>query len=242
MPPADTSAGPVAPAAASRAAERDRRGILAELWQHRQGFFVVFVLTFAGTITLYNYTNYMTPFLINTVGLDRQDANDIRILADFAYMIFLIGLGALSDRVGRKPIHLYMAIGSTVATVPLMSLLKAWPSYTLGLVISIIGVSFVAGYSSIGGILKAEQFPPHVRALGTGLPYALAVSLFGGTVTPIALGLKEAGHESLFFYYVSLCALIGVIYCIWRVPETRGKDMRAAEPDRAERDVTPSDR
>jgi MFS transporter, MHS family, alpha-ketoglutarate permease len=60
-------------------------------------------------------------------------------------------------------------------------------------------------YSSISAIVKAELFPVQIRALGVGLPYAIAVSLFGATAEPIALSLKESGHESLFYWYVTAC-------------------------------------
>ena len=56
---------------------------------------------------------------------------------------------------------------------------------------------FVAGYTSINAIVKAELFPTNVRALGVGLPYAITVSLFGGTAPAIALYFKSLGHEVL---------------------------------------------
>jgi hypothetical protein len=43
------------------------------------------------------------------------------------------------------------------------------------------------------------------RALGVGLPYALTVSVFGGSAEYIALWLKQAGHKSLFYWYVAGC-------------------------------------
>ena len=77
----------------------------------------------------------------------------------------------------------------------------------------------MSGYTSINAIVKAELFPPHIRALGVALPYAIANSLFGGSAEYVALWLKQAGHEELFFYYVSLmCALSLVAY--WRMRET----------------------
>ncbi len=60
---------------------------------------------------------------------------------------------------------------------------------------------FVAGYTSINAIVKAELFPTNVRALGVGLPYAITVSLFGGTAPAIALYFKSLGHEDWFYYY-----------------------------------------
>jgi len=53
--------------------------------------------------------------------------------------------------------------------------------------------------------VKAELFPTEIRALGVGLPYAIAVSLFGGTAEYLALWAKSIGHERWFYWYVTLC-------------------------------------
>ena len=63
----------------------------------------------------------------------------------------------------------------------------------------------VTGYTSINAVVKAELFPTGVRAIGVGLPYALTVSIFGGTVDSVALGFKSAGHETWFYYYLTGC-------------------------------------
>src|SRR4029079_9581733 len=61
----------------------------------------------------------------------------------------------------------------------------------------------VAGYTSINAVVKAELFPTHIRALGVGLPYAIAASIFGGTTESIALWFKSIGHERWFYYYLT---------------------------------------
>ncbi|MGH8209229.1 MAG: alpha-ketoglutarate transporter, partial [Steroidobacteraceae bacterium] len=58
-------------------------------------------------------------------------------------------------------------------------------------------------YSAISGLYKAELFPTEIRALGVGLPYAIATSVVGGTAEYVALSLKHAGHESWFYWYVT---------------------------------------
>jgi MHS family alpha-ketoglutarate permease-like MFS transporter len=66
----------------------------------------------------------------------------------------------------------------------------------------------VSGYTSINAVVKAELFPARVRALGVGLPYALTVAIFGGSAEYVALSLKEAGHESVFYWLVTGCIFI----------------------------------
>jgi MHS family alpha-ketoglutarate permease-like MFS transporter len=76
---------------------------------------------------------------------------------------------------------------------------------------------FVAGYTSINAIVKAELFPTNVRALGVGLPYAITVSVFGGTAPAIALSFKSLGHEDWFYYYLTgIIFLSLVIYSTMR--------------------------
>jgi MHS family alpha-ketoglutarate permease-like MFS transporter len=62
----------------------------------------------------------------------------------------------------------------------------------------------VAGYTSINAVVKAELFPTGVRATGVGLPYAVTVSVFGGTAEPIALWFKSIGHETWFYDYLTI--------------------------------------
>jgi len=84
---------------------------------------------------------------------------------------------------------------------------------TIALVIS----SF---YSSISAVVKAELFPVEIRALGVGLPYAVAVSLFGGSAPLIGLWFKSIGHESWFYWYVTVCVSGSLlVYIFMREPQ-----------------------
>ena len=69
----------------------------------------------------------------------------------------------------------------------------------------------VSGYTSINAVVKAELFPAEVRALGVGFPYAIAVSLFGGTAEYIALLFKDKGHQEWFYWYVAVCIAVSLI-------------------------------
>ena len=61
----------------------------------------------------------------------------------------------------------------------------------------------VTGYTSINAVVKAELFPTKIRATGVGLPYALTVSIFGGSAPAVALAFKNAGHETWFYFYLT---------------------------------------
>ncbi len=114
-------------------------------------------------------------------------------------------LGALSDRIGRKPLLLAFGILGTLFTVPIMTAMTqthdAWTAFLLLMAALVI----VSGYTSVNSVVKAELFPVSVRVLGVGLPYTLSTSIFGGTAEYAGLWFKQAGHETMFFYYVSAC-------------------------------------
>jgi|SRR5215469_8950393 len=83
------------------------------------------------------------------------------------------------------------------------------PYAAFGLVMS--GLTIAAFYTSISGLVKADLFPASVRAIGVGLPYALANAAFGGTAEYVALWLRSSGVEPYFFIYVGALAVIGFV-------------------------------
>ncbi len=76
------------------------------------------------------------------------------------------------------------------------------------------------GYSATGSVVKAELFPTSVRALGVGLPYAIANALFGGSAESLALWFKTIGHEAGFYVYASVMLVFAFLVTLW-LPDTR---------------------
>ena len=164
-------------------------------------------LTAGGTAAFYTFTTYMQTFVKLSVGLT-EDQTTIVIFASLIFATILQPLyGALSDRIGRKPLLIFFGVAGTLATIPILTLLKDTKSPFIAFLLICAAWIFVAGYTSINAVVKAELFPTNVRALGVGVPYALTVSIFGGTAPAIALYFKTMGHESWFYYYLS-----GVIF------------------------------
>jgi MHS family alpha-ketoglutarate permease-like MFS transporter len=136
-------------------------------------------------------------------------------------LLFAVALqpiyGAISDRIGRKPLLMGFGIFGALLTVPILSALHdATSPFTCFLLISAAWL-FVAGYTSINAVVKAELFPAHIRATGVGVPYAITVAVFGGTANSVALAFKEAGHEDYFYYYLAgMIALSLLVYATMR--------------------------
>jgi MFS transporter, MHS family, alpha-ketoglutarate permease len=190
-----------------------RESPLKALQRYPLEVLLVVGLTMGGTAAFYTYTTYMQKFLHLSVGL-----NDIETtLVTGASLIFALFLqplyGALSDRIGRKWLLIWFGVMGTLSTIPLLYALQATRSALAAFLLIAGAWMIVAGYTSINAVVKAELFPTKVRATGVGLPYALTVSIFGGTVDSIALWFKWIGHETWFYYY--LTALIAVSLIVY---------------------------
>ncbi|WP_374587347.1 MFS transporter [Ideonella dechloratans] len=184
-----------------------KMGGLRQLMQYPRECAIVVGLTMGGTLAFYVYTTYMQKFLKLSVGLTDTQTTAVSA-ASLVFALLLQPLyGMLSDKIGRRPLLVGFALLGTLLTVPLMTAIQhaqgPWEAFALIACAWLI----VSGYTSINAVVKAELFPAAIRATGVGVPYAFAVSVFGGTAEYIALWFKQGGHESGFYWYAS--AVIG---------------------------------
>ena len=157
-------------------------------------------------------------------GFAAETATRITALALGVFMLLQPVVGALSDRVGRRPVMIAFGVLGATTTYPLLVALAGTRDPRVAFALALAALVIVSGYTAINAVVKAELFPAHVRALGVALPYALANTLFGGTAEYVALRLKTAGHERVFFVYVSaLIAASLVVYARMRETRTEGR-------------------
>ena len=180
---------------------------------HPREALLVMALTAGGTLAFYAYTTYMQKFLVNTTGFDRETASRVMTVALFVFMCLQPLFGALSDRIGRKPVMAAFGILGMVLTVPLFTMLEQASDPIAAFFLVMTALIIVTGYTSINAVVKAELFPSHIRALGVALPYALANTMFGGTAEYVALWFKDQGMEQGFYWYVT--AMIGLSLIVY---------------------------
>lgn len=201
-------------------AEREESGsLIALLKQHWKTFLLVVGYTSAGSLTFYVVTVYSKTYLTN-IGMDGKTVGFIMTTTLFVFMIAQPFFGMLSDRIGRRASMLAFSLLSAIFIYPVMvtgmrSFADSPVIITLLLIFLMMLLSF---YTSISGLVKAEMFPPHVRALGVGFSYAVGNALFGGSAPSVALLFKDAGIENTFFVYVIIMLII-CFFCSWALPK-----------------------
>ncbi len=194
--------------------------LTALLRQHPREFVIVLLLTAGGTLAFYAYSIYMQKFLANSAGFSRQTATWISAGTLFVFMGLQPLAGALSDRVGRKPLMVGFGIAGVIFTWPIFWALEHTGSAAAAFAIVLFALVIVTGYTSINAVVKAELFPAHIRALGVAFPYAVANALFGGTAEAIALKFKQAGWEQGFYWYLTAMIAVSLVTYL-RMPDTR---------------------
>ncbi len=194
---------------------------IGNLWRgHRREFLIIAMVSGGTSGAFYAFTTYMQKFLVNTSGFSKQSATEIMTAALVIFMLLQPAWGALSDRIGRRPLLLIAGIGGMLVAVPVFSTLAVTRDPVVALFLVLVPLTLIAAYNSIAAVFKAELFPPHIRALGVSLPYAIGNATLGGTAEFVALWFKQAGMESGFYWYIA--AILGVATAgFLMLPETR---------------------
>ncbi len=178
---------------------------------HPRAAFTVMALTAGGTLAFYAYSTYMQKFLVNTSGFGREAATAISAAALFVYMLLQPAAGALSDRIGRKPLMVAFGVTGMCLTWPIFTTLETVRNPITAFLLVLGALVIVTGYTAINAVVKAEMFPAHIRALGVALPYAIANAMFGGTAEYVALWFKAHGIERGFYLYVTAMIAVSLV-------------------------------
>ncbi|WP_066898074.1 MFS transporter [Mycolicibacterium houstonense] len=191
-------------------------GSLRELLtRYPKPLLLCFLITMGGTLAFYAYS-------VNAPAIVKSTYKDQAMTATWVNLIGLIFLmsiqpvgGMISDKVGRKPLLIWFGIGGVLYTYVLFTYLPQTHSPILSFLLVAVGYVILTGYTSINALVKSELFPSHVRALGVGVGYALANSIFGGTAPVIYQALKERDQVPLFITYVTVCIALSLLVYVF---------------------------
>lgn len=194
--------------------KRKEAGSLRGLLQHKRAVLLVLAFTGGGSLYFYTFTSYMQKFLVVSAGMSAETVSVVMTAALVCFMLAQPFFGKLADRIGIRA-HMLLFTGlASVFVAPILFALKSVTNPYAAFALVTTGLFIACFYTPISGLVKADLFPPTVRALGVGLPYAMANAAFGGTAEYAALALRAAHIESYFFVYVAALAAIGFLASI----------------------------
>ena len=172
---------------------------------------LVFLITAGGTVAFYTYTINAPAIVKSTFKGDQALTGTWVNLLGLIFLMLLQPVGGLlSDRVGRKPLLVFFGVGGVMYTYVLLTLLPQAKSPLLAFLLTIVGYVILTGYTSVNAIVKAELFPAEIRALGVGLGYAVANSVFGGTAPALYQAAKSGDHVGWFIAYVTVVIAVSL--------------------------------
>jgi MHS family citrate/tricarballylate:H+ symporter-like MFS transporter len=163
------------------------------------------------TVSFYLITVYTPTFGKSVLHLSISDSLVVTLCVGISNFIWLPVMGALSDRVGRRPLLLVFTVLTLLTAYPAMAWLVQAPSFATMLAVELWLSFLYASYNGAMVVALTEVMPVSVRTSGFSLAYSLATAIFGGFTPAIATGLIQVtGNKAAPALWMSFAALCGL--------------------------------
>lgn len=197
-----------------------KRPLHYALRHHRKGIARGFAISALGSITYYVGITYVPVYLSSVGELSEARALWLATAAAVAVILVTPMVGALSDRIGRKPVLITLAIASTLLPIAVFTLLSG-ASFANALAGGILLAAVAGGVSAVGAVTTAEQFPGEARLSGLAFGATAATAVFGGLTPYIAqLLLMKTDWQPVPGALIAIVAVC-VLPILMTMPETR---------------------
>jgi len=164
------------------------------------------------TVSFYLITVYTPTFGKSVLHLSTTDALIVTLCVGISNFIWLPVMGALSDRVGRKPLLIAFTVLTIATAYPALAWLVSAPSFGRMLDVELWLSFLYASYNGAMVVALTEIMPVSVRTAGFSLAYSLATAIFGGFTPAVATGLIEAtGNKAAPGLWMTAAAICGLI-------------------------------
>ncbi|SFU71953.1 MFS transporter, MHS family, citrate/tricarballylate:H+ symporter [Methylobacterium sp. 174MFSha1.1] len=183
------------------------------------------------TVSFYTITVYTPTFGKSVLKLSETDSLIVTFCTALSNLIWLPVMGALSDRIGRKPILIVFSALAMLTAYPALAWLTSNISFT-NMLLTLLWLSFLYGsYNGAMVVALTEIVPKHVRTTGFSLAYSLATALFGGFTPVVSTWLIEKldnkAAPGLWMAFAGACGLVATLL-IYRRRETAADAMPGA--------------
>jgi len=181
---------------------------LARNWRIVTAGMMMVTLT---TVLFYLITAYTPTFGSAVLHLSSRDSLVVTLLVGASNFILLPMAGALSDRIGRRPLLITFTVLAMLTAYPAMLWLVEQPSFERLLAVELWLSLLFSGYNGAMVVYLTEVVPPHLRTAGFSMAYSLATAVFGGFTPAICTWLLYVtGNRAVPGVWVSAAALIGL--------------------------------
>ena len=189
------------------------------LRHHRAGIARSFSISALGSITYYVGITYVPSFLTSAAAMTEQDSLWLSTAAAVVVILVTPLFGLWSDRIGRRPVLIVLAIASAALPVTMFALMASG-SHMQALLGACALAALAGAVSAVGAVATAEQFPGEGRVTGLALGATMATAVFGGLTPYVAqLLVERSGWTMAPGAMIALVAL-GVIPIFLAMRET----------------------
>jgi MFS family permease len=197
---------------ASRQTGSEIRRLLVSNWRLIATGTLMVTMT---TVSFYMITAYTPTFGSSVLHVSAVDSLIVTLCVGASNLLWLPIMGALSDRIGRRPLMITCALIMLLTAYPSLLWLVHKPSFASFLAVE-LWLSFIyASYNGAMVVFLVEIMPAEVRTTGFSLAYSLATALFGGFTPAICTYLIHlTGNRAvpgLWLGFASTCGLIAVL-------------------------------
>jgi MFS family permease len=173
------------------------------------------------TVSFYMITAYTPTFGNSVLHLASMDSLIVTLCVGASNLFWLPIMGALSDRIGRRPLLLGCTILMLMTAYPVMLWLIREPSFARLLTVE-LWFSFLYGsYNGAMVVFLTEIMPIDVRTSGFALAYSVATAIFGGFTPALSTYLIHiSGNRAIPGLWLSFAAACGLTATFFAKPDT----------------------
>ena len=208
--------------------EEPRAPIVEVLRSHKKRVFLALGSRIGSDIAFYVFTLFLLVYLPTQLGMSKQVALHAVLAGAVAQCLAIPFFGHLCDKIGRRPVILFGAIGGIVWSFAFFALVNTKDPMLIMLASFIALIIVAAMYAPLASYIP-EMFPTRVRCTGSSIGFQMA-AVFGGAPAPlIAVPLVTMFASSLPVSIYLAATLVLIVVCVLAATETAHKDLRQVD-------------